>query len=199
MMGETLRQLLETLDDPRRDAILAIYDKYSDLSHQATGGNNHQKWAGGYADHIAECIRVNRLTYPALDSFRKLPFSSASADICLFLHDIEKPFRYGMPGHPDVDYWGEKHAQLMGVYAVSDLEDPAPHLWEMLKDGILADLEVRFGFHLTASEMNALQYTHGEGSDHRKDRRVAGPLAAHVHHCDNTSARIWFDDGKGLS
>ncbi len=55
-----------------------------------------------------------------------------------------------------------------------------------------------FDIWLTPDEWNALKYTHGEGSDHKKNERVASPLATHVHHCDNVSARIYFGDGKGL-
>lgn len=40
---------------------------------------------------------------------------------------------------------------------------------------------------------NAIHYAHGEGDDYHPTDRIQGPLAAFVHHCDNTSARIWFD------
>lgn len=40
---------------------------------------------------------------------------------------------------------------------------------------------------------NAVKYAHGEGDDYHPTDRIQGPLAAFVHHCDNTSARIWFD------
>lgn len=48
---------------------------------------------------------------------------------------------------------------------------------------------------------NAVHYAHGEGDDYHPTDRIQGPLAAFVHHCDNTSARIWFDkpDVKGRS
>ena len=64
---------------------------------------------------------------------------------------------------------------------------------------VTSEILARYNIKLTPEEENAIHYAHGEGSDHRKDQRVAGPLAAHVHHCDNTSARIWYDEGKGLS
>jgi len=40
---------------------------------------------------------------------------------------------------------------------------------------------------------NAIHYAHGEGDDYHPTERIQRPLAAFVHHCDNTSARIWFD------
>ena len=197
---KTLRQLLEDLTDPRRDAFLAVYDKYAELFHRTQGsGHNHQAWDGGYADHIAECIRINRLTYPALNECRPLPFTQDQADICLFLHDVEKPFRYdyGEPQHPDSEKWENEFNQLM--WQTYQRSECAPLAWEKVKDKILHQWMTEFEFHLSTDEWNALRYTHGEGKDHKKDQRVAGPLAAHVHHCDNTSARIWFDEGRGTS
>ena len=123
------------------------------------------------------------------------------ADICLFLHDLEKPFRYGPKDHPDVAKWhlfmerhkDEDHSEQFGFPPEENWK-----LWEKVKWVIITDSMTRFDFMITEDEFNALKYTHGEGHDHRKDRRIQGPLAAHVHHCDNTSARIWFDDGKGF-
>lgn len=51
-------------------------------------------------------------------------------------------------------------------------------------------------FHLNADHWNAIHYAHGEGKDYHPTLRIQGPLAAFVHHCDNTSARIWFDQPK---
>lgn len=52
---------------------------------------------------------------------------------------------------------------------------------------------IAYEFQPTEDHLNAVKYTHGEGEDHSKTSRVQRPLAAFVHHCDNTSARIWFD------
>ena len=51
-------------------------------------------------------------------------------------------------------------------------------------------------FHLTDDLWNAIKYTHGEGDDYHPTERIQKPLAAFVHHCDNTSARIWFDQPR---
>lgn len=196
-----LRTMLETMGDERASALVAIYDKYKDLFHYAKGsGHNHQAWEGGYADHIAECIRINWLTHEALSQLRPLPFTVDSASICLFLHDIEKPFRYAPEGHPEAE-WFRSRVELfksVGERAFQRPEMVEAYAWERAKGQILDSLQPEFDFTLTPEEHNALKYTHGEGDDHQKDRRVAGPLAAHVHHCDNTSARIWFDEGQGL-
>ena len=187
ILSKTFRDLVAGLQDPRCDIFLKIYDDHKDIFEAAAGsGHNHQAWAGGYADHLAECLRVNEITYEALSQVRPLGFTKSSAAICLFLHDIEKPFRYGPADDPRCAPW---QARFNGK--------PYP-TWEDAKWEIIDHLQKIYGFVLSDDEVNAIKYTHGEGSDHRKDMRVARPLAAHVHHCDNTSARVWPEDGRGL-
>lgn len=204
----TLRVFLEEVEDPRRGAMLAIYDKYRELFHYSAGSShNHQAWEGGYADHIAECLRINTVYYDALEMVRPVPFTEDQALICLFLHDIEKPFKYGPEDHPECQKWralGHKAwAEAQETYSSFHPGEPTPSdlrpTWEQMKWAIIVDLMVRFKFDLDADEVNALKYCHGEGNDYQKTRRIQLPLAAHVHHCDNTSARIWFDKGKGLT
>jgi hypothetical protein len=52
---------------------------------------------------------------------------------------------------------------------------------------------LRTYFDLNDDHWNAIKYAHGEGDDYHPTDRIQGPLGAFVHHCDNTSARIWFD------
>lgn len=52
---------------------------------------------------------------------------------------------------------------------------------------------LRENFTLNTHHWNAIKYAHGEGDDYHPTDRIQCPLAAFVHHCDNTSARIWFD------
>ena len=187
----TLREYLEDMDDPRSNTFVEIYDDLKDLFHEAKGSSyNHQAWKGGYADHIAETFRINEATYDALESIRRLPFTKDSAMICLFLHDIEKPFRY--VNNASALKW-------RNILGLKNADELTYHEWEDAKWHIITYLKFQYRFLLSDEEINALKYTHGEGDDHQKERRVAGPLAAHVHHCDNASARIWFDEGKGLS
>lgn len=205
LLKTTLRQMLGSgwIEDPRGAVMLAIYDEYKELFHQAAGSSsNHQAWVGGYADHVAECLRISTCYYDALEIIRPVPFTEDSAAICLFLHDIEKPFKYGDPGlHFDVTRWqnrvkllaGDDFSELMGL-----LPKPWKH-WEQVKWEIIADLQARFRFSLSDDEVNAIRYSHGEGNDYKKGKRIAGPLAAHVHNCDNTFARIWPEEGHRLS
>lgn len=184
-----LADFLNNMHDPRKEKLIEIYGKYQNIFHYASGSShNHQAWEGGYADHIAEILRINEATYQALEAnLRPLPFTKDSALIALFFHDMEKPFRYGPQNDEMSIHWRNLQAQ-------QNLS------WEDIKYLIIENLiDTSIETFFTADELNALKYTHGEGDDHQKNKRVAGPLAAHVHHCDNTSARIYHSDGKGLS
>lgn len=61
------------------------------------------------------------------------------------------------------------------------------------KQDVDKDKILREEFHLNADHWNAVKYAHGEGDDYHPTKLIQHPLAAFVHHCDNTSARIWFD------
>ena len=177
----TFYSYLQEMHDNRRSALMAIYQDYQHLFHQAKGStHNHQAWDGGYADHLAECFMINNTVYEALQSIRPLPFSKDSAAVALFFHDIEKPFKNLKSDDKNVLYW-QNHQEI------------TQKSWEKIKFDILEAMKQAYKFNLSDGEMNALLYTHGEGDDYQKTKRVMTPLAAHVHHCDNTSARIWYD------
>ena len=190
MPNETTKNLLSLLHeikDPRQEILIQIYHDHAPLFQKAEGSShNHQNWVGGYVDHIAECLRINNVTYNALSQIRPLDFKKDSAAIVLFFHDIEKPFKYGSNEDSRCQKWQKKYSS-------------ATACWENAKWEILHEMMHHYQFSFSDEELNALKYTHGEGNDHRKNARVSGPLAAHVHHCDNTSARIWFNEGEKLA
>ena len=182
ILSMNLLQLLETLEDPRQHALLKIYRDLGDLFHHGAGGNNHQNWPGGYADHVAEIIRINRILYPAMNAVRPLPFTMGQADVVLFFHDIEKPFKYGPPDDPRVmrfedgvgamlDSLRERHHEKTAVVTSHDEAMWAEEAWEGAKQQILLDLTGSYGFEFSPEEANGMKFIHGEG----KDRRVAGP------------------------
>ncbi len=183
-----LHQLINKIADPRKDVLQRIYYDYNTLFHIAPGSShNHQAWhPHGYVDHVAECLRINEVTYDSLERIRPMPFTKGSAAVCLFFHDMEKPFKYADPSDSRVSVW---HSELQYVI---------PGYWEHIKKRIILDLMSKYGFELSDDEWNALKYTHGEGDDYRKDVRVSTPLAAHVGNCDRWSARGWPKDGQGL-
>ena len=85
----------------------------------------------------------------------------------LFLHDLEKPFKYVVP--------------KTGFH--SDKE----------KEEFIYRLIAKYDIVLNDEQKNALKYIHGEGSDYSPTERIQLPLAAFCHMCDVASARIWFD------
>lgn len=176
-----LQDYIQKINDPRRDIIMAIYQRYHWQFHYAPGAtHNHQAWPGGYADHIADTLAISE-AYANADKAllattgADLGYSPDSASIALFLHDIEKPFKYGPSDCGESNAWRERFAALQS--------------WELVKKEILQKLCAEFGLVLTNDEINALHYTHGEGSDYNGKMRRQTPLAAHVHICDTASAR----------
>ena len=179
--NHTFLNYLQEMSDKRRNALIDIYEDYKHLFHKAKGSTfNHQAWDGGYADHLAECFMINNTVYKALSTIRPLPFTKDSAAVALFFHDIEKPFKNINSDDKNVLFW-QNH------------QETSLKSWESIKFDILNHMQETYKFALNDDEINALLYTHGEGSDHQKTKRVMSPLAAHVHHCDNTSARIWHN------
>jgi len=183
-----LVQLIRNIDDLRSEALLKIYHDHNAAFHVAKGAKSkHHVWEGGYADHIAECLRINEITYYGITSYlRETGFSQASAAIALFFHDIEKLFRYDVQYSFASDKWRERQKETNCT-------------WESLKWEILEELQQTYAFKLTEAEMLAIKYCHGEGDDYDPDKLVASPLAAHVHNCDYASARMFPQQGKGTA
>ncbi|MEC9292301.1 MAG: hypothetical protein VX730_07870 [Pseudomonadota bacterium] len=187
LLDTKLKGLIQQINDPRQNVLLQIYRDFHDLFHTAPGStHNHQAWPGGYADHIAEGLRINDVTYDGMEQIRPLPFTKGSAAVTFFFHDIEKIFKFADPTDPRVAHW---HTELQHV---------VPKYWEFIKKRIILELMKTYDFELTDNEWNALKYTHGEGDDYTNTHRVSCPLAAHVGNCDRASARLWPEEGQGL-
>lgn len=136
--------------------------------------NNHQAWVGGYWDHVQEIMNIALILHDPLASNRPLPFTLSDALLVLFLHDIEKPWKYEL----------KEDGQL---YHLSEFETKAQaHAFRQEK------LD-EYGIVLTPEQQNAMLYVEGEFNDYSNRERKMGPLAAFCHLCDVTSARIWFD------
>jgi hypothetical protein len=163
---------LEDIQDPRREAILQFHENHiSEISTSWGSKLKHQAWPGGYLDHLAEIFRIAESMYEGLCKQRNLPFCLSSAIVVLYFHDVEKIWKY-TTGIPD---WFDKYK----------------YLFETLAE----EYEINF----TPEEVNALKYIHGESeADYNPDTRIMGPLAAFCHCADTLSARLWFDEGKGL-
>lgn len=160
----TIEAMLDLVDEPHRSDCLAFIDRFRPLFDSSKGSAvKHQPWLGGYRDHITEVMHIGLVTYRALAGEIR-PLPFTLSDAL-----------FGCFLHDIEKVW--KHA-INAVYQGGKID----------KDKILAD-----HFHLTDEHRNAVKYAHGEGDDYHPTERIQGPLAAFVHHCDNTSARIWFD------
>ena len=171
---ETKRVLdfLQELEDPRREAIMKFHENHKSEIEISRGSKlKHQAWPGGYLDHLAEVFRIAESMYEALSKQRTLPFNLDSAIVVLYFHDVEKIWKY--------------------TIGLSDCFDKQKYWFETLEQ----EYNVKF----SAGEINALKHIHGESeADYNPETRIMGALAAFCHCADTLSARLWFDEGKGL-
>ena len=171
----TLEEMLEMIDNPNRSACITIFQDNEKLFKTAQGGShNHHTWLGGYYDHVQEVMNIAIVLYTTLNSLRPLPFSLSDLLLVLYLHDIEKPWRYEMRDDGTLDN--------------------KPHMDTPEKQHIFREKKLKeYGILLTEKQENGLKYVEGEGKDYSGKHRTMGPLAALAHTCDVTSARVYFD------
>lgn len=135
--------------------------------------HNHQAWEGGYLDHVRETMNIALVIYKAIlnNTERQLMFTIGDALLVLFIHDLEKPYRYQDPNYTIV--WSTKDER------------------REFRNLIIAQA----GIELTPVMQNALEYVEGE-HDYSSEERKMGPLAAFCHMVDVASARIWYYEGR---
>lgn len=168
----SMEELVDMIDGPERVTCQTILTDHGELFRQAAGSShNHQAWIGGYWDHVVEAMNLAVLLYDQLNDVRPLPFSLSEALVVLFLHDIEKPWKYLLADGKLVD----------NPLLAKKTER------KNFRDQKLAE----YGFKLNARQQNAMSYVEGELDDYSPKQRVQWPLAAFCHMCDNTSARLW--------
>lgn len=56
--------------------------------------SKHQNWQGGYIQHLEEIMNIAIEMYHLLDTKRTLTFTISDCILVLFLHDLEKPWKY---------------------------------------------------------------------------------------------------------
>jgi hypothetical protein len=168
-------ELIAQIDEPNRSACARILADHRELFATVQGStNNHQAWPGGYLDHVCEVMNIAAMLHAHLSALRPLPFSLSDVLLVVYLHDIEKPWKY------ELGEDGKLHHK-------AGMKDKAEHQrFRMRKLG-------EYGVVLTKEHENGLAYAEGELADYTNQRRVMGPLAALAHMCDVASARLWFD------
>lgn len=167
-------ELLELVFGPNKQACQKLLEDNRELFESAPGSShNHQAWRGGYLDHVTESMNIAVVLYRALNSLRPLPFSLSDALLVLFLHDLEKPWKY---------YWDENGN--IASYNMSK-ED---RKW--FREGKMKE----YGIRLTPEQEHMLKYVEGvRDSEYTPGERTMEPNAAFVHMCDLLSARLWHD------
>nr|ALV85547.1 phosphoribosyl transferase domain protein [uncultured bacterium pA1] len=167
--------LVGLIDEPNRSACLRLLADNRRLFETVQGStNNHQAWPGGYVDHVTEIMNIALVDYRTWSAIRPLPFSLSDALLVVYLHDVEKPWKYEL---------GDD-GQLRHLPAFATKDDA--HAFRAKK---LAE----YGIVLTPEQQNGMKYVEGEFDDYSNRRRAMGPLAAFCHRCDVASARIWHD------
>lgn len=171
----TVERMIAMIDEPNRSACARILEANRRLFQTVQGStHNHQAWPGGYLDHVQEIMNVAVVLHDRLHAIRPLPFSLSDLLLVVYLHDIEKPWKYelGEDGH------------LRHKAAMATKEEHQKFRMAKLAE---------FGVVLTPEQENGLKYVEGELHDYTNRRRVMGPLAAVAHMCDVASARLWHD------
>lgn len=167
-----IAEMIAMMDEPYRSTCGRLYVENRDRFCRSRGStHNHQAWTGGYHDHIEDAMNYAILFYRAEASTgRPMPFSLTEALVGVFLHDLEKPWRFERDG--------EGRWQNTGL--MENKAERAEFRWRKIAE---------YGIPLTPKLENAIRYAEGEGGDYRPDTRVSNELAAMVHMCDNYSAR----------
>ncbi|MEY4440587.1 MAG: hypothetical protein RLY49_213 [Candidatus Parcubacteria bacterium] len=166
-----LDYFLNKIDEPNATRCKELFADFKKRFERAPGSlRKHQAWKGGYIHHLEETMNLGLSLYKEMNQFRALPFSFSDVVLILFLHDLEKPFRY-VPMKNEFKNDEEK------------------------KDFINSLIQ-KYKIKLTANHKNALTYIHGEGDEFHRTKRIQKPLAAFVHCLDTLSARVWFDEPK---
>lgn len=167
-------EALRLIDKPERGYCEKILKDNKKLFQLVQGSSsNHHFWEGGYYDHIREVMNIAIVLYTALSKLRPLTFSLAEALLILFLHDIEKPWKYKI-----VD------GKVEIIKKLTDKKDQIIFRDKKLKE---------YGIVLTPRLINAFEHVEGETLDYSSKRRAMNRLGAFCHMCDVASARLWYD------
>lgn len=171
----TIEEMIRMIEEPNRSACLRILADNRKLFQTVQGStNNHQNWPGGYFDHVQEIMNIAVVLYEQMNSIRSLPFSLSDLLLVVYLHDVEKPWKYEL----------RKDGQLHHKPSMQTKVDHQHFRMEKL-----AEYKIMF----TPEQENGMKYAEGELNDYTNRRRAMSPLACVAHMCDVASARLWFD------
>ncbi len=169
----TIDELLELIDEPNRIGCKMLLHNNRKLFTEAYGSvHNHQAWPGGYLDHLVEIMNYAVIFYATLLSTgRPVNFSLSDVLLILFIHDIEKPWKYRRNKKGDLEVIPSLRSKV------------AQHKFRLAK--------IREYFiSLTKQLLNAFKYVEGEFDKYNERGRVMNELAGFCHMMDVCSARV---------
>jgi hypothetical protein len=186
-----LDELFDLFDDVNQN-YERIYDENWGLFEKSAGSShNHQAWEGGYMDHLLEVLNIACQQYNWMSRARRMPFKLSDALQVLFLHDVEKPWKYAT-GHVDEHVQDEVAARQH----YRSLPTKTKEERTAFRDAVIAHYKIA----LTEDQKNALKYVEGvRDTDYTPGARTMGELAAFCHSCDLLSARMWHDKGRDVN
>lgn len=171
---------LDFLDDANGSAVqrfLAVPAHQAAINNAPGSRDAHHGWRGGYREHLRQTfVHVHALyeLWEQMGVQQQLPpdehFTESDALTVMFLHDIEKPFIY------DIDETGNVRRLMT--------------MTKQERKAFRAEVIAKYGFVITPSMQNALQFVEGvRDEDYVPGKRADCPLAALCHAADNLSAR----------
>ncbi len=177
----TVEEMFEMIDDPNRSSCKKILEENRKLFQTVQGStHNHQNWPGGYIDHVQEIMNITVFQYQAMHRRRPLPFSLSDLLLVVYLHDVEKPWKYDLGQDGQLEYKSSMKTKV----------DHQRFRMSKLKE---------YGIVFTSEQENGMKYAEGELGDYSNLRRVMGPLAAVAHICDVTSSRVWYNHPREVN
>lgn len=186
-MGRPFLAWLELIEGSNREAVELFLASEVNLHALTMGPGSreaHQAWKGGWMEHERQAMAIAMTLYDLMQragTLDGLPeqerFTCSDMLTVLFLHDIEKPFVYGI-------------AEDGSIVKVQEMSKPER---KAFRQAVIDE----YGFVITDTMANALKYVEGvRDEDYVPGARADQPLAALCHAADNMSARAMYNHGR---
>lgn len=186
-----LDELFDLFDDASQNYERIYGENFQLFEKSAGSSHNHQAWEGGYMAHLLEVLNIACQQHNWMSRARKLPFKLSDALQVLYLHDIEKPWKFATGR-------GDEHVQdaVTATQHYRSLPTKTKEERVAFREAVIAHYRIE----LTDEQKNALKYVEGvRDKDYSPGERTMGELAAFCHTCDLLSARMWHDKGKDVN
>src|SRR3989344_8253138 len=144
---QSLQKLISKMAPHQQSVCRGIMSDFKSKFDKIPGSlHNHQAWIGGYRDHVEEILNIACVVYTALNKKRKLDFTLGESLFVLFLHDLDKLYRYEICSDGSIisrDYCSSNYLK-----------------------SIRQMLHKKYKYVMRNEELDALKYVHGEGDSY---------------------------------